>query len=1502
MVVGVVIALVLTHFRFEGGIALWIALIVAGLAEADSGGYASFAKPSVLTGSKDERKAIHYQAVKHMLSMLYWPVDLWDDGFPETALAITALAGILIGFLPLRAMVINQYTVQLLWLHIANGVFGALGAHAIYAFTRKKVETPLPLTTVQGRLSAVAKKEPVALIMTIGLSFIAGFVVSIFYAKWVGVAGIQAILIDVSGGVIVALSVLVLWSSSEDRKKAKETAQIEGQWFSTWTQVGIKTLPSFITHKEVADGITLDYFRVPAGETILTFASPRTASLLTADDSYVFVTQARQLGEDMSEPRYLGPSSLSVNTFRVCTWRKDVAPTFSGEADLDIYSLWIECMFSSSLREAGVSAPHLTDIEVVSEDESECLVFHVFFGWPDGPDGSLDLAPYLGSVPAAMGQPCLADAARQPGDPDVAQYFGTTERYYVGNYEEAEMPEEVVEKIRIILESQTWDAGWQAADLHDSPTWFAEYDKSEKLIMTDGDYAGDVEISTFGLAQGQTYNDLVVGKGRRTERLKTAMQINTVSIIKHISGQTATDQHVDVLCVRENVPLNLSVYAASSRKAVMMLANCILDSLSVQYKIEGAWVSEARVVSTPADSDDISNRDVEEGNIWRIQVRVPGISAFTTFQRQAEDIRRVLSAKWVRMEWNTPVRSGQSNDSFYMYIGPSRDVAEEYYDDTTIELMNRLDLQAAWSVAHVQNTNGDVPTLIESRRLSDHTEVEQYRFALPEGVTPEKVSGAVSSLKAASGFGFLQVLPNGDDPSAVEILASHKDPLQALEVYDPTIATGKPGLSLGKGIDGESVSFDTATTPHLLVNGPTGTGKSQPLDEMIPVPVCDKFPTGVASIAQIAAGDLVFDAEGNPTTVLGLSPITWHHESVVEFDNGVKVRCSPDHLWRVQRPRPEGGLASAVVASGLRNLLMSTSKRPKDDESKELIASMSDASVMLEAVLTTAQLRTLVGEEIYVTMPAMVANENPLINPQLLIDSILSGNEPWQHAYGLPLVDRHDLLVALLARDGKTDATCAIASTLGRSLVKDDSNQWVDACVSPRRVRLADVIMSGEPIPMRCLIVDNPRHLYLAAGGVPTHNSILQSNIILAALGRGDDVYVIDPVKHMADFKVFMPYLAGYAGESVIEAAGLIAIINEEFTRRKAINAKYGASNGRSSEIPEEERYPAMLVILDEATSLLMLDKQKGSETSSFDTDEANYRVLREAEERSKAVIGSTVSNIAREARAALVSLVLGMQKLDSKILDALPLHKDAKENAGRILLGVSSQAVRQSVLRQPDKSPKVEAPPGKENMVGRGVYEPITGAGRLFQGWYFDDGQMASTLKSLDLYEYTDRPDPMAHLAPDILAIMGDIDDDSDPVIADTEEVSVDDDDFLALLGGGSTTEVVEDPIDTFIEDDTERTDEEEDRSLDVETDDEDEEDETESTDIVEAIDSEEEETLVDDSEVLPIDIRSTQKFEAPKEDPWEARRKRKAAEAKRNGSRTALNALTALPQQNEE
>lgn len=83
------------------------------------------------------------------------------------------------------------------------------------------------------------------------------------------------------------------------------------------------------------------------------------------------------------------------------------------------------------------------------------------------------------------------------------------------------------------------------------------------------------------------------------------------------------------------------------------------------------------------------------------------------------------------------------------------------------------------------------------------------------------------------------------------------------------------------------------TLPHVLISGPSGCGKAQPVDTLIPTP------DGYRKLGDIQVGDYVFDRCGNPTEVLGVFPQGQLDTYKITFADGRYTYCNNEHLWSV---------------------------------------------------------------------------------------------------------------------------------------------------------------------------------------------------------------------------------------------------------------------------------------------------------------------------------------------------------------------------------------------------------------------------------------------------------------------------------------------------------------------------------------------------------------------------------------------------------------------------
>ncbi|OCI32927.1 hypothetical protein [Oerskovia enterophila] len=261
-----------------------------------------------------------------------------------------------------------------------------------------------------------------------------------------------------------------------------------------------------------------------------------------------------------------------------------------------------------------------------------------------------------------------------------------------------------------------------------------------------------------------------------------------------------------------------------------------------------------------------------------------------------------------------------------------------------------------------------------------------------------------------------------------------------------------------------------------------------------------------------------------------------------------------------------------------------------------------------------------------------------------------------------------------------------------------------------------------EAVAMRCIMIDDPEHLYLTDGFVPTHNSVNLQSLLTGAAFHDWDIYVTDPSKGAADFRFVEPYARSIT-TTIEESCAMVTAVYQEVKRRKDLNSKHGVGSFR--ELPEEVRPNYLMLVVDEFTSLIMGDTVPKA-TGDAEADAERDQIIASNAMRTK--IGGLVGRIAREARSAGVVLVLATQKLNAKILDGIPGSTDLRTNLSRMLLGNATYGDRASALRNPDNAP----PLGDVVPSGRGLWEGVDMSNpSIIQSWY-SSGEQAELSRQI--------------------------------------------------------------------------------------------------------------------------------------------------------------------------
>jgi hypothetical protein len=1165
-------------------------------------------------------------------------------------------------------------------------------------------------------------------------------------------------------------------------------------WTARLEAIKFAQPPVMLSHLEIADGVSIDTGSIPF--TVGPAAVLSNAVLLSSVPTGAMLFR-------LYAPDESNPSVISPTLFRFLTWANDATPDINDpDCPVEIVQLWLEGNIVEVARSNGLESALSVEVDPIHASNSSSAAYLVKITWLSGFIGFETLQLYAEEIAGRIGTGFVVA-------PDQGAVF-------CGDFDNVIYDDPDSEGfIETIVVEQQWAERWTTLlGNPNNPIAYADRTENYRIQLVDGLHCGlaMVPFATRLTITPSTYFNV----GIENQMVTMLKPSKMAAILPFLAPDRATgllERHARLFKVvystNDSLPNNPAKMMPDDDNSygvwyiVWWKINRVISTLNIEIPD----VYEVHTVNTPKP---------RQPNLWSFKIRFYGKLKFSDIVNAQTKFQQEFQCDWLRVR---ATRLGAE-----MFVGPSREEMSNYYDQQVLDLVDDLDWEHAWRIAKITGPDLSVPIKVSSAHPPYNDRVTEYVFRLPQGFTPGKVKALLDTLKTAVGLSFLQIDEVPDSSNEIMIIASRAAPLPAVVPMDFKAVDELDGqIPVGVSITGEVVNFDRKSTPHLLVVGSTGTGKAQPLDEELPVPISPRFPNGIAHIGELEVGDMVFGVRGDIVPIIGLSDITDERVYRLYLDSGETVRCSGEHLWLVLRNRPKDRSPSSMVkASGLMNIASPVRTSGSGElaaqyrhEIEMLTKSSTGSEPYMRAVLTTKEIVNLINDQqsvqilsgsptpgelaSFLGMPAsevaqtiiaaekaddwMIQSAAPILNelaiePRValtkhLLDYLtVEVKERWRTVAPQPERFTYRVLRGLLNSLGVPIQELEDGHLLVSSMI------YTKHTLKTRTITRVDV--TDEVVPMRCLSVQSREHCYLTKGYVPTHNSVLTRTLVYGSLIRGDEVYIIDPVKQAVDLSAFKPYTHGFTtSNSRLEALGYLTAIYEEVKRRQEINAKYGAENGLSLAIPPEDRYPYILVEIDEFAQLMY---PQSVAKNAFSRDPSQNKALIEAETENSVIssIGRMVGAIAAIARSTLVTLILATQRMDHTFLDAIPQGGNLKTNLGRILLGNASLGERASALRNPDTTPRLPA----DSPQGRAVYEPSIGRGLILQSWYSSPEDIQAALaERLEPLPDAMKLDPYASLPSEMVAMIDGSQDGEPVAIYVEQEAQINDDLFQEML-----------------------------------------------------------------------------------------------------------------------
>lgn len=214
--------------------------------------------------------------------------------------------------------------------------------------------------------------------------------------------------------------------------------------------------------------------------------------------------------------------------------------------------------------------------------------------------------------------------------------------------------------------------------------------------------------------------------------------------------------------------------------------------------------------------------------------------------------------------------------------------AQDLGEYTAILEADKLEVEAQATVIFALGSDSADEVKEQARQLATHMSSSGYKLTQYLGYQKELWWAMLPGVPSTRAVREFTQITTSKALAATVPFASTELGDQRGSMAAWNISTGRTSVVL-HDIAGATVRD---TSGSMAIAGELGSGKALALDTPIPTP------TGWSLMGDLAPGDLVFDEHGNPTRVVGVSPIMGRHRCFeVVFSDGSRITADAEHLW-----------------------------------------------------------------------------------------------------------------------------------------------------------------------------------------------------------------------------------------------------------------------------------------------------------------------------------------------------------------------------------------------------------------------------------------------------------------------------------------------------------------------------------------------------------------------------------------------------------------------------